>query len=313
MTKSPSNSVPADTMTPSRRGLLRAATLAAAGLLAGCRTGGSAPATTTSPTRRTHRILTCNILLDLPEQKGTPFDWAAGRREACIDLIRSRHPDIVCMQEVGLIQNDDFTRAFPGHIAYGYDDTYVATHPKRFQAIKNVILFSRDRYEQLSGGTYWLSPTPHTPGSRLPGEGLPRHFTWVLLKDRTTGRQFRVADTHWGLKQPTRLQEAAMLAAETLKQPLDLPQLLCGDFNSAATSPEQRTLRDAGWKDTYATVHGTDEPHPTTTAPATPHKSRIDFIFYRGPIRPVAADIFRPADSHHPASDHPFVSADVEF
>src|SRR4051812_2848688 len=61
-----------------------------------------------------HRILTCNILLDLPEQKGTPEDWSAHRRDVCIKVIKARHPDIFCLQEVGAGQRDDFVQAFPG-------------------------------------------------------------------------------------------------------------------------------------------------------------------------------------------------------
>jgi endonuclease/exonuclease/phosphatase family metal-dependent hydrolase len=190
----------------------------------------------------------------------------------------------------------------------------VDKRPRRFQAIKNVILFSQDRYELVAGGTYWLSETPLVPGSHLTGEGLPRHVTWVRLKDRATGRQFRVLDTHLGLKQPLRQKQAEIIAAETQPYADDFPQLLCGDFNSTATSSEHRVLLDAGWRDTYAAVHVAATPGATTapaTAPPPPHK--IDFVFYRGSVKPLAAETFRNPDPARPASDHPFVSADVEI
>ncbi|HZZ42393.1 MAG TPA: endonuclease/exonuclease/phosphatase family protein [Tepidisphaeraceae bacterium] len=298
--------------TLSRRHLLQTAGLATAAVLAGCAPSHHpliSPATTL-PSKSIHRILTCNILFDLPEQKGTPFNWAAGRRTICLNLIRSRRPDIVCMQEVGRIQNDDFTRAFTDFVSFGYVDPYVDKRPIRFQSIKNVILFSKQRYDLISAGTYWLSLTPQVPGSRLPGEGLPRHLTWLRLRDRHTSQQFRVANTHWGLKQPTRLQEAPMIAAETQVYSPDFPQLLCGDFNSDSTSPEHQILHHAGWQDTYAPLHGTSQDHPSsTTHPAPRH--RIDYIYSRGPVKPLAAEIFRPQGP--PASDHPFVSADIEI
>jgi endonuclease/exonuclease/phosphatase family metal-dependent hydrolase len=300
----------------SRRGLMRAAGLAAAVVAVGrARTDAAEPTTTTAPATagRAHRILTCNILFDLPEQKGTPFDWAAGRREACVNLIRDHRPDLVCMQEVGRGQNDDFIQAFPRFAAFGYDDPYVDRQPVRFQNIKNVILYARDRYEIVIGGQYWLAQTPLIPGSHLPGE-LPRHVTWVRLRDRSTGGQFRVLDTHWGLKQPIRLQEAPMIAADTQPYAADFPQLLCGDFNSASTSDEHRILQDAGWRDTYAAInagHGESTSRPAATTRAPHH--RIDYIYYRGAIRPTAAKIFRSPDHNRPASDHPFVSVDVEI
>lgn len=295
----------------SRRGLLQAAGFAVAAWAAG-RPSADAADGTTAPAR-VHRILTCNILFDLPEQKGTPFDWHAGRREACLRLIRDQRPDLVCMQEVGRGQNDDFIQAFPDFIAFGYDDPYVDRRPKRFQNIKNVILYARERYDVVNACQYWLSETPLVPGSRLPGESLPRHVTWLRLRDRATARQFRVINTHWGLKQPTRLREAAMIVADIHPYAADFPQLLCGDFNSPSTSEEHRLLQGAGWEDTYARVHAAAAVATTqpATKPAPPR--RIDYVYFHGPVKPTAARIFRPADPHRPASDHPFVSADVEM
>jgi endonuclease/exonuclease/phosphatase family metal-dependent hydrolase len=308
-----------DSTSLSRRGLLRAAGLAAAAMAAGC-THAARPTTSAlapSAVNRRHRILSCNILFDLPEQKGTPFDWAAGRREVCLNRIRAQQPDIVGMQEVGRGQNDDFLRAFPDYVVFGYDDPYVDRRPKRFQNIKNVILFSRRRYDLVSAGQYWLSQTPLLPGSRDPGEGLPRHVTWVRLRDRASGRQFRVLDTHWDLKQPLRLSQAAMIAADTQPYSADFPQLLCGDFNSDSASAEHRLLQDAGWRDTYAELHAnTTQPatSPATTVGMRPKPAhRIDYIYFRGAVRPVATRMISANALPHPASDHNFVMADVEI
>jgi endonuclease/exonuclease/phosphatase family metal-dependent hydrolase len=318
-----------DEPSPSRRALLRTASIAAAAVAVGSTrsrtTTAAAPATATTAIARVHRIMSCNILLDLPEHEGTPLEWAAQRRDACEDLIRAQHADVLCLQEVGRAQNDDFGRAFPTFTPFGYDDPYVDRRPKRFQSIKNVILFSAERYDLLTGGAYWLSATPWLAGSRFPDEGLPRHVTWVRLRDRATGRHFRVLNTHWGLKSPMRLQQAPVIATETQLYAPDSPQLLCGDYNSIATSAEQPILLDAGWSDTFAAVHGDDDDHAsrattaptstfTTTAPTTAPTSRgrIDFVFFRGAVKPVAAAYpIRPGDSQRPASDHPFISADV--
>lgn len=342
-----------DPLIRSRRAVLRSAAMVAAAVAvesSGCQVEGASPAATAADVAvpaegRPHRIMTCNVLLDLPEQAGTTLDWAARRREACATLIRSRRAHILCLQEVGRGQNDDFVHAFPDFRAFGYDDPYVDRRPRRFHAIKNVILFSAERYDLLTGGTYWLSDTPWVAGTRLHGEGLPRHVTWVRLRDRATGRHFRVLNTHWGLKAEMRLQQAPVIAADTRQYASDFPQLLCGDLNSTPTSAEHRTLLDAGWADTAAAVRGearsvrTTAEVPTTrqsmvttaattassttatsaptegsaapvTAPAI-HR-RIDFVFFHGAVKPVAAaERILPANPQHPASDHPFVSADV--
>ena len=131
-----------------------------------------------------HRIMTCNILLDLPEHKGKPVDWKAHRRQVCETVIKSHKPDILCLQEVGRGQNEDFIKSFPGHASFGYADPYVDTNPPRFQSAKNVILYSKERYDMVSAGIYWFSTTPLIAGTRLPGETLPRHVAWVRLADR---------------------------------------------------------------------------------------------------------------------------------
>ncbi len=300
--------------TTSRRSFLKTLGVATALPLAP-RTLFAKPELKSTGTR--HRLLTCNILLDLPEQKGTPQDWSAHRREVCLKVIKARSPDILCLQEVGPGQREDFVKAFPGFASFGYVDPYTDTRPRRFQAIKNVILYSTERYEQTSAGLYWLSETPLIAGSKLAGEGLPRHVSWLRLKERAGQKEFRILNTHWALKQPVRTLEAHILAAEAgPPYSQDFPQLLAGDFNSVSTSPEHKILADAGWKDTYETLHGGVAAVPVAGAvqgaapvPATGHK--IDFIYFQGEVTPLAAEIIREQEGGVSPSDHPFVSAEV--
>lgn len=266
-----------------------------------------------------HRILTCNILLDLPEQHGTPLDWNAHRRAVCEQVIKSRNPHIVCLQEVGRGQYEDFVKAFADFASFGFADPYIDTNPPRFKGCKNVILFSRERYELTSAGTYWLSETPLVAGSKLPGADLARHVTWLRLKDRHSGREFRILTTHWALKQPIREREAGMIVKEAGQYLPDFPQLLTGDFNSGRKSPEHKMLIDAGWKDTYEAVQGAGEPGSTRPPvqqvyhPAHATQGRIDFVFFRGKVKPVGAEIIRDSVNGVHPSDHHFVAADVEL
>jgi endonuclease/exonuclease/phosphatase family metal-dependent hydrolase len=284
-----------------RRGFLKTLGLAAALPLAP-RALRAEPEPKSPATR--HRIMTCNILLDLPEQKGTAEDWSAHRREVCLKVIQAHRPDIFCLQEVGLGQRDDFVKAFPGFTGFGYVDPHTDKHPRRFQAIKNMIFCSAERYEQVAAGQYWLSETPLIAGSTLGEEKLPRHVTWVRLKERASQKEFRILDTHWALKQPVRAREAQILTAEAgPPYSPEFPQLLCGDFNSQSTSPEHKTLAEAGWKDTYALLH----------ADAQAPQRKIDFIFFHGAVTPVAAEIIREQEGGIYPSDHPFVLAEVSL
>jgi len=47
-----------------------------------------------------------------------------------------------------------------------------------------------------TAGTFWLSETPWTPGSRSWGASLPRICTWVVLSHISSNRRFAVFNTH---------------------------------------------------------------------------------------------------------------------
>lgn len=256
------------------------------------------------PPRGLHRIVTANILLTLPEQKGTPYDWDAGRREVCLNVLKAQQGHIYCLQEVGDVQNHQLVEAFPDFGAYGFVGPVSDKHKKRFKAIRNLILYSRERYRLVAANSYTLSETPIIDGSHFPGVPLGRHVNWVRLEDRATGRQFRVLNTHWSLTAETRLKEAQIIAAEAAQYLPDFPQVLCGDLNSPAGSEEHKPLDAAGWKDMYATA---------TKKQEQVSGRRIDHILAHGLVKAVAARWFRETVNGVPPSDHPFVWADVEI
>lgn len=284
-----------------RRSFLRAALGCGATALLGRGKAATAPPAV-------HRVLTCNILLKLKEHEGTPLDWTAGRRDVCLQAIGDQQAHIICLQEMGPEQIDDFTGQFAGYHSFGFAGPVSDRQPPRFKGIRNVILYDAKRYTLLAGSQYTLSATPLIDGSRFNDRVIGRHVNWVRLRDNATAQEFRVLNTHLSLTPELRLQETKIIAPETAQYQSDFPQLLCGDLNSVMGSDEQRPLRDAGWTDTFSSVH------PYVPAPGSPQPARrIDFILTRGPIRTAAASRFRGNHLSIPASDHPFFSADVVF
>src|SRR5690606_15667582 len=115
-------------------------------------TGTATPAATPALPPSKHRIATCNILLDQAVHKGTDLDWHGGRREYCIELIQEQIADVICLQEVAALQNKDFTGAFQGYRQHGFVGPISDRNLPGFAAIRNVIYFRDDRYEQTSAG-----------------------------------------------------------------------------------------------------------------------------------------------------------------
>jgi endonuclease/exonuclease/phosphatase family metal-dependent hydrolase len=267
----------------------------------------------------THRILCANILLASDAHKGTPADWSV-RKHICLKVLKDHQPDILCTQEVLRVQAEDMAATFPGHTSYGFVGPYMDQHPEGYHLVtKNVILFSSDRYEMTSAGNYWLSETPLIANSVSWDALRARHVNWVRLRDKRTGREFRVINTHFDHKgKQAREEQAKMIVKEAAQYHEDFPQILAGDLNAIATNKAISVIKDAGWTDTYTAIHGPEDPGRTFHALEGPAykpgtSGKIDFIFARGKVTPVASEIIRDNVNGSYPSDHYFLSADVRI
>jgi Metal-dependent hydrolase len=270
--------------------------------------------------KRFHRILSCNIRVALDEDEQKGVGWSA-RRDICLKIIRSKQPDIICLQEVLKVQADDFRNYFKGYSLLGFDGPEMDAHPTGYHGIaKNPILFSNKRYELLAAGTYWLSETPLVAGSKSWDTARARHANWVRLRERASGKDFRVVNLHLDhVSAEAKIQQAKMVAEESSQYPPDFPQLLAGDFNARHTSRVFHSIREHGWKDTYAAIHGEGEPGFTAHAfqgeqyEKGSKGGKIDFIWCRGAVKPVGTAIIKDQVNGRYPSDHYFLSADVEL
>ncbi|GEP96418.1 endonuclease/exonuclease/phosphatase family protein [Chitinophaga cymbidii] len=265
-----------------------------------------------------HRVLSCNIRVALPEDEVKGVGWP-DRKEMCIKIIKEQRPDIVCFQEVLKVQAEDIRKAFPKHCLFGFDGPEMDAHLAGYHGIaKNPVLFSTERYELLAGGCYWLSETPLVAGSMSWGTARARHANWIRLRERKTGKEFRVINLHLDhVSAEAKLQQAKMVVEECNQYQPDFPQLLAGDFNSRASGRVFEPVRAAAWTDSYAAVHGDKDPGYTAHAfeganyAKGINKGKIDFIFYKGPVKALAGRIIKDTVNGKYPSDHYFLSADL--
>lgn len=265
-----------------------------------------------------HRIMSCNIRVALDEDEAKGVGWSA-RKDICLKIIKDRKPDIVGLQEVLKVQADDLRKYFSAYQLFGFDGPEMDPHPTGYYGIaKNPILFSKARYDLLTGGTYWLSETPLVAGSKSWDTARARHANWVRLRDRKTGRELRVVNLHLDhISGEAKIQQARMVVNESAQYQPDYVQLLTGDFNSRFDSKVFDAVRSGGWKESYETIHGEKEAGFTghefqgANYEKGPSKGRIDYIWYRGSIRPAAAAIVKDAVNGKYPSDHFFMQADL--
>ncbi len=295
----------------------------AASLPALGRTAFAANVATAPETSAAHTVLSCNVRVALPEDEATGNGWSA-RRDLCLDIIRAQKPDLICFQEVIRAQMADLEKGLPAHAGFGFEGPEMDARMVGYQGIaKNPVFYSRERYEFVSAGSFWLSETPHIPGSLSWESARARHVNWVRLRDRATQQQFRVLNTHLDHQsQHAREEQIKMILAEAAVYAPEFPQILAGDFNSTRVNPVLKLALDAGWTNTQAAA---PEPHDdgNTThgflgdkAPKTEaalKKGPIDFILTHGPVKTLAWKIIRDSRDGRYPSDHYFIAAKLSL
>jgi endonuclease/exonuclease/phosphatase family metal-dependent hydrolase len=255
------------------------------------------------------RIATCNIRC-FPAKDG-PDHWEL-RKEYALNLIRSLHADIVCFQELWRPQYDYAHKVLPEYASFGLADEAATDRPV------NALFWRRDAFDLVSPGGFWLSETPHISGSSSWDSACVRLANWLRLKERASGREFRVVNTHLDhISQWARENQARLICEDADAYSADYPQLLTGDMNCDRTNAAIATFESAGWRDTYADIHGPADPgHSYHAFEGPAYKGdigKMDWIFCRGDLKVTSTAIIDESCEGRFPSDHYFVVADVEL
>ena len=266
----------------------------------------------------TIKILSCNVRVPQPEDERAGDGWEA-RRELCGDVIVNQHADIVCLQEARGYQVDELKRRLPEFDATGM------SHPTREIVQNNAIMYSRERFELNSSGGFWFSEQPHVAGSKGWDTASPRHANWARFRVRgesTPGDdEFIVWNTHFDHKGQQAREEQARMTVEAAAafDQIGIPQILTGDMNAKTNNRAIVTLREGGWDDTYAKLHGPADPGFTFHGFMGDRRKtkdgggKIDWIFTRGDVKTLGAEILRDGRDGRYPSDHYFLSATLEL
>lgn len=189
----------------------------------------------------TLNIMSMNIRFDSGEASpGNPDYWP--EREPLIEKFLSlTRPDILGVQELMGHQMPAVQRG----LSSGYE-SFGRSRDHDVSGERCEIFYSSARLELKRWDQLWLSDTPEVVASTTWGNRVPRVVTWGLFKDRVTGREFTVANTHldhlytgseYRLRDEhpgcafdhSRAKSAEMINALFATT---IPAILMGDFNS---------------------------------------------------------------------------------
>lgn len=261
------------------------------------------------------KILSCNIRVDVPADGESGNGWN-DRKALCAEVMLAQKADLICVQECQNKHFSDLSQSLTGFDAYGL------CNPALEFSRNNAIFYSRDRFEMVSAGGFWLSETPHVAGSISWDSARPRFANYVDLKESASGRDLRVWNLHFDhIGQTARENQARVFVEGAQVFGDELPQFVTGDFNADASNPCIDVVKAGGWQDTYTVIHGAEEPGITYHAFIGPEFAtkrspgnfvgKMDFVFCKGPVKALSAGIIRDNRNGRYPSDHYFVSAEV--
>jgi endonuclease/exonuclease/phosphatase family metal-dependent hydrolase len=112
------------------------------------------------------------------------------------------------------------------------------------------VLYRKDRFQELKSGTFWLSETPEKV-SKGWDAALERIATWVVLKDKNTGKEFIFMNTHFDHRgKQARIESAKLLKSKASELAKGLQLILTGDFNLPPESEGIQTIIKADGENT---------------------------------------------------------------
>lgn len=208
-------------------------------------------------------------------RKGNAWTERAPR---IVSLVNYESWDILTMQEVKHSQLQYLHQSLTD-----YDYVGVGRDDGATKGEYAPIFYKKSRIECLNNGTFWLSETPDSVGSKGWDAALPRICTWAFLEDKTSGWKFWVFNLHLDhVGQKARVESARLVLRRISEMCDNAPFVLTGDFNVNQHSEVYAELVGSRKLfDTYESAHhrmaenGSFNGFRTTTY----GNERIDHIF----------------------------------
>lgn len=261
------------------------------------------------------RIATYNIRYDNPADGIHAWE---NRKAHVASLIRFHKIDIVCIQEA-LIQQ---VRYLKEQLA-GFEYCGVGRDDGREEGEFSSIFYNTNRFEILETNTIWLSPTPSVVSEGWDA-AIVRIMTWVHFRDKQSGKQFYVFNTHFDHVGVVARKESAHLVRKFIRRIAgNRSAILAGDFDSTENDDPYKiithqdgaaglALKDAKMI-SRTPHHGSDKTFSGFDPKQGIIGDRIDYIFVTEDIGVLRHAILSEMREEGFLSDHFPVFAEIEF
>lgn len=170
---------------------------------------------------------------------GTPNVWKE-RKEDLLALVRKLDLDVFGLQEVCPDQAQ-----FLKENLVGYEFVGEHRNADRKTGEASPVCYRKSRFEELGKGTFWLSETPDTPGLKGWGAACPRVCSYLILRDRSTGKKFCFANAHTDHISALARKNGMLLVIDRMKEfGSGLPIVFTGDHNCRETEEPAKAVKE---------------------------------------------------------------------
>ena len=221
------------------------------------------------------RVMSFNIRLNVASDSANAWPYRIDAVERIM-----QDADVVGVQEAlpGMLETldtrlDGWTRIGVGRDADGGGEY-------------SAIFYRTDRLERLADDTFWLSETPEVPGSKSWDAAITRIATWGTFRDRASGDELTIINTHFDHIGQTAREQSAQLIVDRFDQLAgDGPVVLMGDFNVTPDNPVYPVLTEGTGLADARLISSTPPRGVAATWNGFRRDElvrRIDFVFVRG-------------------------------
>jgi endonuclease/exonuclease/phosphatase family metal-dependent hydrolase len=172
----------------------------------------------------TYRVGTYNIRLATGDKGANAW---TNRQDEVVALIRRQNLDAFGLQEVRPEQAEFLRRRLT---EFAFVGEHRAADRKSDEA--SPVFYRKSRFAAEKAGTFWLSETPDVPGLKGWGAACPRVCSYLILRDKATGRKLCFANTHTDHVSALAREKGMLLVIERMRKFGEgAPIVFVGDHN----------------------------------------------------------------------------------
>lgn len=157
------------------------------------------------------------------------------RAKYVIREVNDANPAVVGFQEVTKWQYSFLKKTMPLY------DSVIDYRDDAFNSEGCPVFYRRDMFEPVDKGSFWLSETPDRM-SRYEGAACYRICSFVVLKEKSSGREFAVFNTHLDHVSDEARIYGIGVVMDKIKAFGSLPSVIMGDFNAREDSETYKNV-----------------------------------------------------------------------